>query len=139
MGRSGGRQWRSAIERALGLALKGLLGLPLVRAVRAAAREARADGRAFEFRPLGLMLMSAAAVALGLLAGSAVPALNQRHNRSKREICYANLRSIGLSINLYAGEEGRLPPDLYSLVAVGGAGSGLFVCPFPGATEPRVQ
>jgi prepilin-type N-terminal cleavage/methylation domain-containing protein len=55
---------------------------------------------------------------ISLLVSILLPSLNQAKELAKRASCQANLHSIGLAVNLYAGEyDGYVPPHAVNLLS----------------------
>ncbi len=73
---------------------------------------------------------------VALMTSILLPALNSARERAQRIKCGSNLRQIGVSVMIYATDNGgKYPPDLGTLVTATDLPAGVFVCP-SGNTPP---
>lgn len=80
--------------------------------------------------PGTLASLSQASVAGPLAVSIAIPALVNARQQAKRTVSMANLKGIGMAVIVYATEhEGKLPPDLKTLVDAGAISDKALVSP----------
>ena len=104
-----------------------------------AAVSVDAKGITFEeYVSVPLPVLSRSPAGTMLISAVLLPALGRARNQARQVASMANLRGIGAGIALYECDEGKLPPDLATLIKHGTITEGHLVSPLSKRPPPRL-